>query len=362
MSVNQLKKENYLASTKWGYFGFVNLIALIVLLIEGYLALLFSAKEINITELIVYHLSLSVLLLIICVVMYLFKIDTRLYWLIFFMTSIAAVIGAFIAVISCLICMLFHKSADLDWLYELDLDDTESENEQLYYRLIASQEDFADKSDLTPISEIILEGSTQEKRLVIGKMARYFSPKFAQLLRQAVKSKENSIRVQAATVIANIESTFSKKLIALENELEQDEDSPEVLYKLAKHCDTYAYCGILTDSKLIEQYYRQSIKYYQKYQSVAQNYSEALSLTLGRLSIRLNNNKEALQYLDIVLSKKTDSEKISPQLFLWYIEVLYRLDDYSKITKFCTDYCNRISGNAAAERMAEEAIELWTKK
>ncbi|MDC0535317.1 hypothetical protein OAO18_05825 [Francisellaceae bacterium] len=346
-----------LASTKLNYFLGVIFTGCIVLLLESYATYLYFLGEISITSLIVIHIVICLLLSIVCGLMYFFKSDVRLYLYLLFMTSVAAIIGAGISLLTSIMCWVSYKNIDPDWLYKIGLEDEEGENERLYDRLISSQEDFTEKGDIVPISEVLEEGSTSEQRLIIAKMARYFSPRFSKLLRQAVKSKENSIRVQAATVIANIESTFSKKLIELEKLYSEDEKSPDTAYKLAQHCDTYAYCGILTDAEKVEHFYLRAIGYYKLYQKLSGDNSEEISLALARLNIRVNNNKEALKYLDIIIKGKNGL--LTPQLFLWYVEVLYCLRKYSEINQFCQSYQNNVKGDAATEEMAKATMDLW---
>ena len=80
-------------------------------------------------------------------------------------------------------------------------------------------------------------------------------------------------------------------------------------------------------------------------------------LTLARLNLRVFNNEAALKYLDLIL--KVKAGEITPQLFLWYVEVLYRLNRYPEIHQFCISYKYRVKGDAAAEEMAKSTIDLW---
>lgn len=359
MKQNKIKQTDK-ANVSSNYFLILLCLCAFTIATEYYISYLIFLEKISLITFLIIHLIISILLLTVCLIIQFLKIDKRLFLYLFFLTLITGILGSIICFITAITCWIFYRNADLNWLFDLSLLEEETENEKLYFRLLSSQEDFTDKSNLASLSDVITGGTTHQKRLVIAKIAKYFSPNLAKLLRQAVTNKENSIRVQAATVIANIESTFSKKLIALESSLKNEPKNPEVLYSLAQHCDTYAYCGILTDESYINEFYKKAIEYYSAYQKVTSKNSKNIDLTLGRLYLRINENQKALKKLNLVL-KAQENNYINPQIFLWYLEVLYRLKEYAKLSEFCIVYKDKINGDAAAEIMAMESVTLWTK-
>ena len=73
-----------------------------------------------------------------------------------------------------------------------------------------------------PFADIIKYGTIIEKQKVLIKIKKYFKPEFTSLLFEAVNDSDNSIRVQAAAIIASIEENFMKEYKELELKLKNE--------------------------------------------------------------------------------------------------------------------------------------------
>ncbi|HTI80386.1 MAG TPA: hypothetical protein VL614_08030 [Acetobacteraceae bacterium] len=96
-----------------------------------------------------------------------------------------------------------------------------------------------------PMIDIMIEGTRLEKLDALGVISRRYAPAFAVTLRRALQDSDNSVRVLAATVLAQQHGIFAKRIGALQARAKEDPGNPEVRRGLGQAGLAYADSGLL---------------------------------------------------------------------------------------------------------------------
>jgi hypothetical protein len=96
-----------------------------------------------------------------------------------------------------------------------------------------------------PMLDIMIEGTRLEKLDALGVISRRYAPAFAVALRRALQDGDNSVRVLAATVLAQQHGIFAKRIGALQVRVKEDPGNPEIWRGLGQAGLAYAESGLL---------------------------------------------------------------------------------------------------------------------
>lgn len=96
-----------------------------------------------------------------------------------------------------------------------------------------------------PMLDIMIEGTRLEKLDALCVISRRYVPAFAVALRRALQDLDNSVRVLAATVLAQQHGIFAKRIGALQAKAKEDPGNLEILRGLGQAGVAYAESGLL---------------------------------------------------------------------------------------------------------------------
>ena len=100
-----------------------------------------------------------------------------------------------------------------------------------------------------PILDVILEGTTLEKLDALSLVSKRYVPALAVALKQAVADKEASVRVLAATVMAQLNNAFTKRIGMLQTSAHAEPGSADRWTALGQAHMDYARSGLLEASR-----------------------------------------------------------------------------------------------------------------
>ena len=200
--------------------------------------------------------------------------------------------------------------------------------DRLYEELAVGVGTGSGSEQVVPFVDVIDHGA--QKQIAIGLMSRQFQPSFAPALRAALNDPDNSIRIQAATAITNIENRFQTRSESLEDRGGSaggtaGPKSQQYLLELAQHYDQYAFTGLL-DPDRERRNREQALAAYRSYLEATPDDLGA-SVAVGRLLMRNGQVNEAVEWLGAARSRLGASLRIDT----WYMEGLYALRRYREV-------------------------------
>lgn len=201
------------------------------------------------------------------------------------------------------------------------------------------------------LSDMFEFGSDFEKQTVLAVVNSHYQPKFAKIIRKALQSSNNVIRIQAAAILADQEQKHQQKLIALEKTAKT---SPNTANKiaLAQHYDHIAHSGVV-DPIRQRQFYEKAAKTYEKL--IKENKDqENYQASLARVYYRLGKNKEAAKLIEEKAKTLADVS-----LSLWYLELLFANKNFAELRAFAKEVLPLISGNHQYPIKLQGAVKLW---
>lgn len=96
-----------------------------------------------------------------------------------------------------------------------------------------------------PMFDVMIEGTRLEKLDALAVISRRYAPAFAATLRRALQDSDNSVRVLAATVLAQQHGVFAKRIGALQARAKEDPGNRETWRSLGQAGLAYANSGLL---------------------------------------------------------------------------------------------------------------------
>lgn len=97
---------------------------------------------------------------------------------------------------------------------------------------------------IRPLLDVVIEGTVTEKLDALSLIAKRYVPGFAPALRRALQDSDGSVRVLAATVVAQLHNGHTRRIGALQNTV-QAAPTPEVWRALGESRLAYAASGLL---------------------------------------------------------------------------------------------------------------------
>lgn len=180
-------------------------------------------------------------------------------WPAFFLigVSITGPFGAFGA----LVAMAFYSAgrkkpgAFMDWYSTLFSEIELEESKVMYERIAAGLERTMEKPDVEPFYDILAFGNLAQKREMLAKIVRHFTPALSPIIRKALEDKDSAVRVQAATILAKLDRDYMQRYLQSEKECMLDSKHAE---KQAAAAMNYAASGI--SGTLNEKIYREKAR------------------------------------------------------------------------------------------------------
>ncbi len=242
-----------------------------------------------------------------------------------------------------------------DWFAALFPEEDVDETERIYERIVFGLEGMDEQGEVEPFQDILNYGTLYQKQEVLSKIARHFKPDFSEILLNALNSKENAVRVQAASCLSKIENQYMEKYVDLQRKKEAKPDDLIALTDFGKFCMEYADSGILDEDR--EKVTRQgAIEAFRHALDLNEDCTK-LKFVLGELYLKAKELKKAERFFN--KCKKDKAIASSPDFVLLYMDVLFQLEQYSKLRKFAHSYKIKMDEEHVFYDLAREKLALW---
>lgn len=246
---------------------------------------------------------------------------------------------------------LRHSRPFEEWYRELFPERGRRLYERIYDELVLTERQRQSPSEVIPFADVINYGTRDQKQTAISMMSRYFQPPFAPVLKRALDDPDNSVRIQAATAITNLESRFSERVIELERRL-GDEPSPRDLRELARHLDRYAFSGLLDDDRT-RRVRERATAVYRSYVDLEPGDQDAC-IAVGRLLMRARDMAGAQQWLAAARERFGPSTRLDT----WLLEAHFATGDFAAARELAASIAARDAGSDSAALLSDSA-RLW---
>lgn len=211
-------------------------------------------------------------------------------------------------------------SSNIFWFEVLFPQQNISSFERIIERINSLWDDYDRQGEVTPFQNVFSRGSLFDKQKVLDMITENFDASYAPILKEALKDHQNLIRVQAAAIVAKINTDFEDELKKVEKLHIKFPNNREILLQLAEHMDEFVFTGVLDElrnkeiASLAVRYYRDYLKFE----------PDNLSVWLGVARLLFYQK----DYESFVAWYKNRSNKFGSMpkiLHSWKVESLYHL-------------------------------------
>jgi hypothetical protein len=280
--------------------------------------------------------------------------DLRIPVLLAVTTAVLGPAGPLGTALTLVACRRFARSAvPFEEWYEgiFPKEDAELETAlERHARALASGEA---EGGVVPFIDVLSFGSRQQKQAMIAMITSRFHPSFAPALRMALNDTNQAIRVQAATAMTRVENSFLEKSLELAEAAGDDPADSELVLRIARHYDSYAFAGIL-DEKRESENREKAAEAYIHYLELRPGDRE-ICAEAGRLLVRKGDNLTAAA----LLREAVRQGDASPAVVLWYMESLFRLKRYAELRKLASAQRQALESDPALPAEVSEAVRIW---
>jgi len=193
-------------------------------------------------------------------------------------------------------------------------------------------------------------GDRLDEKLVIYLM-KFTNPVAIKLLKRALASKDDEVRLLAFTVITNTEKEIMDRIYQLLDELEKTWDKEERFNLLSAIGEMYwelVYLNI-ADEELKEFYLKTALDYVMRALSIKE---EGRTLFLaGRIHLKLKDEVKAEYYFLRAVEKGFPFEKVAPYL----MEVYYNRKNYERVFEIA----ERVKDRFIPDMKALSIVKVW---
>jgi hypothetical protein len=212
----------------------------------------------------------------------------------------------------------------------------------------------ASRSTVTSFRDVLTFGTVKQKQAVLTMVSDRFQSEFSPILRLALNDSEPAIRVQAASVVARIESDFLQRSVALKRMQLQGRSDTKLHHESAQHHAAYAASGLLDPDRANAA----MLKALDHYMIVLRENPNDVTVAepTARLLVRLARPDEAVQILKPWLT----GANIPSGCAKLYIEALFQLGKFADVRKFCQERERALRAESFDDR-GWAAIGVWSQ-
>jgi hypothetical protein len=312
-------------------FSFI-ITAAVVSLLQIVLVYFLFSETIGGFAALIIHLIIVAALAFITSFSYRLNKDSRFFFLLTLCTLVLGPIGAVGSLVCNLFTLLYSSYAqDFEgWFTTIFPRSRATMPEQTSEDIESGRDESSREYSIIPFMDVMEVGSESQKREALSKISSRFNPKFSGVLRKALSDSSNTIRVQAATVIAKIENAFLDRSQKLDTVAKLNPKDHQVVLARARHYDDYAFTGII-DSERESVNREKALNGYMEYLTHKPSDNE-VRLAVGRLLYRDGKLQEAAEWF----AKCLQEGFLSPAILGWYMECLYHLGRYEELHRVST--------------------------
>ncbi len=302
------------------------LLAALSLVYEITLFYLYFQSFINTPALLIYHGIFLGMLLSLAIQSYFQGKDIRHFLLCILAVFGAGPLGALGFLIqSGFYCLLKRQATPMEiWLSELFPEASVSPASSIFQRISAGLDDYQQMKEPSSFHDLFSYGSLEQKQAVLDVIVKDFHPSYFSILRRALNDPANTVRIQAAAIVAKIDDDLEKEMqeILLQNR----RLDPVWILKLAQFHDLVSSCDVF-DSHRKKDHQNQALLLYREY---LKSFPSDLKVHFAIGSL-LFHSRAFLPYISWYEEYKKKEKTIPHIAHIWYLEVLYQLHRYQEL-------------------------------
>ena len=317
----------------------------------------FVKGSVNTFEFVVVHSMICSLLLVMAYACSKTKKDTRLPYLNVVAGYILGPLGTFGCLWVWLVEIYYRRKATSfeDWYASLFPEEEEEFKDQLIEKLENMKKSHGN-TGLTPFMDIFAFGSIEQKQMAIALMAKNYHPIFASSLKHATRDRNNAVRVQAASAIAQIDNNMISQILKLEKQLKTEPDNDEVVLQIGQLYDDYAFTGLIDDTRKKEYLEKSLVAYIEYHKKNLEN--QGVIISIGRLYLRINQYEKARDWLKKHLYIGSEQ----PKIVFWYMESLYYLNDFKELREASNTFKDHEEYLEKFSPAIVDVVKLWSSQ
>ena len=211
----------------------------------------------------------------------------------------------------------------------------------------------AKQQKIAPFIDILREGGTNRRLVVVALMGRHFRLEFAPALKLALQDRNSAVRVQAANAIVQIENRFFTQADRLAAAVRHEPNDVDPQLELARHYEEYADTGILDDERQRENY-EIALETYHRAAKILPGDGTVMA-AIGRLLLKERRYEEAEPWLRDATRTTSDDCRAA----LLYMEALFHMGRWRDLRDLSRRHEESVSGDPELPPEAAEAVALW---
>ncbi|GIL41872.1 hypothetical protein [Roseiterribacter gracilis] len=280
----------------------------------------------------------------------------RVAWLLGLTTITMGPLGAIGTLITMAMIAWYQRSATPfdEWYASLFPDEIKDPVEATYRSIIEGFDGSLERSSVASFTDMMANGTVDQKRSVIALVADNFRTAFAPALRAALNDVEPAVRVQAATAVAQLENQFLERLMKLEEHVADVGDSYDLAWARASLMDDWAAAGLLDKQRSADTRERALVLFAACHRMAPTDVRPLHAM--GRLLVRLGRLQEAL-----VEFEKIEQLGAPGTTIVWQLECLYRLGRFSELRALCVRHRAKLLSMRDVPVELADAIEAWAE-
>jgi tetratricopeptide (TPR) repeat protein len=204
-----------------------------------------------------------------------------------------------------------------------------------------------------PLIDVLTRGSESRRQAVVALVARHFRPPLAPVLRRALDDPSNAVRVQAATALARIESTFLRSALDLAAAHSAAPGDVSLYLAQARLNDEHAHTGLLDAVREAESRGR-ALQWYERYLEAVPGDNEART-AMARLLIRQRRYEDASR----VLEQLAEGSSPPGDVLAWRLEAAFHLGQWDRVRLWARQWNGRCQDDAEIPIEMRQAVALW---
>lgn len=340
-----------------GNNGLFVVLAIILTVLHGFNLYLMLASGLWIAIPLLIHIVISGFTALIAYGQYKKGFNVQHFALMAIVSAVAGVFGTVGALVGFLLYVLFRQSTMHfnEWYESIFPTDHKTMPQQIFDDITEGIDENPKRYGVMPFIEVMRLGSETQKRRALSKMTTRFDPKLSPAFKIALKDKNNTIRVQAATAIAKIERDFMRILERIEEARAKEPRNTQLQLALAKFYDDYAFTGVL-DPELELLNRDRAIAGYKAYLQADPNHADSW-IAIGRLLFRSGKFDEASEWFRHAIDRGWKSRT----LVLWYLECLFRTGQFKELRRAAAASGREILTNEELPQSIRDSVALWMR-
>lgn len=213
-------------------------------------------------------------------------------------------------------------------------------------RILRGERDAGTPGTLEPFADLMANGRIEQKQAAIALIMSEFKPALAPALHRALNDADASVRVQAATAMARIESRFLELALGLEARVASEPDNLQDAFALARHYDEYAITGLLDANRTLTARQR-ALELFQRCAG-----TEPLALDAQHAIVRLRVRMGQLDAAVSAAEPLVAAGRAAPSLQAWYLECLFKQGRLDTLREACRSLLAAEQGPAKVRTLA----------